>query len=229
MQQTLKRWQNGPYMTIGLVAIHLIIFLIMSVDGGTENTQTLLRYGAVFKPAILQNGEWWRLVSGMFIHIGMTHIVMNMVTLYFVGIQIENLFGHFKFIFLYFLAGIFGNLASLVLGNPLALSAGASGAIFGLFGVWLMLGESFRNNPYIRLMARQLGLFVVLALVSSFWQPGIDIYAHVAGVLAGFLGGYVVGIPQIGKVENSKRWIAGLVLVALVAVCFWVLITKSAF
>ncbi|WP_412988215.1 rhomboid family intramembrane serine protease [Pediococcus siamensis] len=226
MKRTLRKWQTGPYMTIGLIVINFVVFGLMTVDGGSENTQTLLRYGAVFKPLIVQNGEWWRLISGMFIHIGLTHIVMNMVTLYFVGLQVESLFGHYKFLVLYFLAGIFGNLVSLALGNPLALSAGASGAIFGLFGVWLMLGESFHANPYIRIMARQLGLFVVLALLSSVLETGIDVYAHVAGILAGFLGGYLVGVPQIGKIEPTKRIAATVALILLFLAAFWLIFTN---
>ena len=224
MQQTLKRWDRQPYMTIGLVIINFIVFGLMTINGGSENTQTLLQYGAVFKPLIVENGEWWRLIAGMFIHIGLTHIVMNMVTLYFVGMQIENLFGHFKFLLIYFIAGIFGNLVSLVFGNPLSLSGGASGAIFGLFGVWLMLGESFHANPYIHVMARQLGLFVVLALASSLLESGIDIYAHIGGILAGFLSGYLVGVPKIGKVEIPKRIVATVALVVLFAVTFGKLI-----
>ncbi|AVK99780.1 rhomboid family intramembrane serine protease [Pediococcus inopinatus] len=226
MQRTLKRWNQYPYMTIGLIVINFIVFGLMTISGGSENTQTLLKFGAIFKPFILQNGEWWRLVSGMFIHIGITHIVLNMVTLYFVGVQIENLFGHFKFLIIYFLAGIFGNLVSLVFGNPLALSAGASGAIFGLFGVWLMLGESFHQNPYIHAMARQLGLFVVLALVSSLMESGIDVYAHIGGMLGGFLIGYLVGVPRLGKIEISKRVIASVTLVVLFGVAVWALIGR---
>ncbi|AMV70084.1 rhomboid family intramembrane serine protease [Pediococcus damnosus] len=226
MQQKLRRWNQYPYMTIGLIIINFIVFGLMTISGGTENTQNLLKFGAIFKPLVLQNGEWWRLISAMFIHIGITHIVLNMVTLYFIGLQIEKLFGHFRFLIIYFVAGIFGNLVSLLFGNPLALSAGASGAIFGLFGVWLMLGESFRQNPYIRSMARQLGLFVILALVSSLMESGIDVYAHVGGILAGFLVGYLVGVPKIGKVDTAKRIIASVTLVALFGVAIWILLTQ---
>ncbi|AMV61383.1 GlpG protein (membrane protein of glp regulon) [Pediococcus damnosus] len=226
MQQKLRRWNQYPYMTIGLIIINFIVFGLMTISGGTENTQNLLKFGAIFKPLVLQNGEWWRLISAMFIHIGITHIVLNMVTLYFIGLQIEKLFGHFRFLIIYFVAGIFGNLVSLLFGNPLALSAGASGAIFGLFGVWLMLGESFRQNPYIRSMARQLGLFVILALVSSLMESGIDVYAHVGGILAGFLVGYLVGVPKIGKVDTTKRIIASVTLVALFGVAIWILLTQ---
>ncbi|AMV62261.1 GlpG protein (membrane protein of glp regulon) [Pediococcus damnosus] len=226
MQQKLRRWNQYPYMTIGLIIINFIVFGLMTISGGTENTQNLLKFGAIFKPLVLQNGEWWRLISAMFIHIGITHIVLNMVTLYFIGLQIEKLFGHFRFLIIYFVAGIFGNLVSLLFGNTLALSAGASGAIFGLFGVWLMLGESFRQNPYIRSMARQLGLFVILALVSSLMESGIDVYAHVGGILAGFLVGYLVGVPKIGKVDTAKRIIASVTLVALFGVAIWILLTQ---
>lgn len=226
MQQKLRRWNQYPYMTIGLIIINFIVFGLMTISGGTENTQNLLKFGAIFKPLVLQNGEWWRLISAMFIHIGITHIVLNMVTLYFIGLQIEKLFGHSRFLIIYFVAGIFGNLVSLLFGNPLALSAGASGAIFGLFGVWLMLGESFRQNPYIRSMARQLGLFVILALISSLMESGIDAYAHVGGILAGFLVGYLVGVPKIGKVDTAKRIIASVTLVALFGVAIWILLTQ---
>ena len=116
-----------------------------------------------------------------------------MVTLYFLGMQIEYLFGPWRFLVIYLVSGICGNSASFAF-TP-AISAGASTALFGLFGAYLMLGESFRNDPYIRTIAKQFLVLVVLNLLSDL-TGSIDLWGHLGGLIGGFLLGYVVGAPQ---------------------------------
>ncbi|WP_420843297.1 rhomboid family intramembrane serine protease [Levilactobacillus senmaizukei] len=188
----------------------VIVYGAMTLAGGSTNINVLITFGAKVN-ALVQQGEWWRLVTPIFLHIGFTHILMNMITLYFVGMQIEAAFGHTRFLIMFLVAGIGGNVASFCFSD--SLSAGASTAIFGLFGAFLMLGESFWQNPVIRQLARTFLAFVVMNIAFDVFTPGIDMAGHLGGLVAGFLIAYTVGVPRIGKVSMVKRVIATVVLV----------------
>ncbi|WP_439794965.1 rhomboid family intramembrane serine protease [Secundilactobacillus kimchicus] len=144
MQQRFRQFVSGPYVTISLIALMVIVYLLMTAAGGAGNPQVLMAFGAKIN-VLIDAGQWWRLVTPMFLHLSFEHILLNMVTLYFLGLQIEALFGHWRFLILFVVSGIGGNLASFAF-DPNALSAGASTAIFGLFGAFLMLGEAFRQT-----------------------------------------------------------------------------------
>lgn len=197
-------------MTVGLVVIMVLVYLVMTLAGGSTSINVLLTFGAKVN-VLIQQGQWWRLITPMFLHIGFTHILMNMITLYFVGTQLEAAFGHLRYLGIFLLAGVGGNIASFCFSN--SLSAGASTAIFGLFGAFLMLGESFFQNPVIRQLARTFLAFIVMNLAFDFLTPGIDIAGHLGGLAAGFLAGYLMGVPRIGKVSVVKRIIATVVLI----------------
>ncbi|MTV81049.1 rhomboid family intramembrane serine protease [Secundilactobacillus folii] len=214
MQQRIRRWLAGPYITVSLIVIMVIIYGLMSVMGGSQNAQVLIEFGAKYDPLILA-GQWWRLITPVFLHMGFEHLLLNMVTLYFIGIQIEGIFGHWRYLVIFVLSGIGGNLASFAF-NPNAISAGASTAIFGLFGAFLMLGESFWENPYIRQMTRTFLLFIVLNLVFGFLTPGTDLVGHIGGLVVGFLAGYIVGVPKLGPVNRVKRVLGVIVTILII-------------
>lgn len=197
-------------MTIGLIVIMVLVYGAMTLVGGSTNVNVLITFGAKLN-ALIQQGEWWRLVTPMFLHIGFTHILMNMITLYFVGMQIEAAFGHTRFLVLFLVAGVGGNVASFCFSN--SLSAGASTAIFGLFGAFMMLGESFWQNPVIRQLTQTFLAFVVMNILFDLFAPGIDLAGHLGGLAAGFLVAYSLGVPRIGKVSTIKRVVATIVLV----------------
>lgn len=207
----LRRLDQTPYMTVGLIGIMVIVFLAMTVAGGSTNVNVLITFGAKLNP-LIQQGQWWRLFTPMFLHIGFTHILMNMITLYFVGMQLEAAFGHWRYLTLFLVGGIGGNVASFCFSD--SLSAGASTAIFGLFGAFMMLGESFWQNPTIRSLARTFLAFVVMNLAFDVFTPGIDLAGHIGGLFSGFLVAYLVGVPRIGRVAPVKRVIATVVLIA---------------
>lgn len=197
-------------MTIGLIAIMVLIYGAMTLVGGSTNVNVLITFGAKLN-ALIQQGEWWRLVTPMFLHIGFTHILMNMITLYFVGMQIEAAFGHTRFLVLFLVAGVGGNVASFCFSN--SLSAGASTAIFGLFGAFMMLGESFWQNPVIRQLTQTFLAFVVMNILFDLFAPEIDLAGHLGGLAAGFLVAYSLDVPRIGKVRTIKRVVATIVLI----------------
>ncbi|KRN01714.1 membrane-associated serine protease [Levilactobacillus senmaizukei DSM 21775 = NBRC 103853] len=209
-KRRLNRLDQQPFVTISLIALMVIVYGAMTLAGGSTNINVLITFGAKVN-ALVQQGEWWRLVTPIFLHIGFTHILMNMITLYFVGMQIEAAFGHTRFLIMFLVAGIGGNVASFCFSD--SLSAGASTAIFGLFGAFLMLGESFWQNPVIRQLARTFLAFVVMNIAFDVFTPGIDMAGHLGGLVAGFLIAYTVGVPRIGKVSMVKRVIATVVLV----------------
>lgn len=206
----LRNLNQTPYMTTGLVVIMVLVFVAMTLAGGSTSLNVLVAFGAKVNP-LIQQGQWWRLITPMFLHIGFTHIFLNMVTLYFVGIQLEAAFGHARFLIIFLVAGIGGNVASFCFSN--SLSAGASTAIFGLFGAFMMLGESFWQNPIIRQLARTFLAFVVMNIAFDLFTPGIDLAGHLGGLIAGFLVAYTVGVPQIGRVSVTKRVVATVVLI----------------
>ncbi|MGY5338748.1 rhomboid family intramembrane serine protease [Levilactobacillus spicheri] len=207
----LRRLDQTPYMTVGLIAVMVLVFLAMTLAGGSTNVNVLIEFGAKIN-VLIQQGQWWRLVTPVFLHIGFTHILLNMLTLYFVGMQLEAAFGHWRYLVIFLVAGIGGNVASFCFSD--SLSAGASTAIFGLFGAFMMLGESFWQNPTIRSLARTFLAFVVMNLAFDVFTPGIDLAGHIGGLFAGFLTAYLVGVPRIGKVSAINRVIATVVLVA---------------
>ena len=208
--------KDKPYVTYLLLAAMVVVFGLMSVMGGTENPVTLVEFGAKYNP-LIRAGQYWRLVTPIFIHIGFTHILMNGITLYFIGQYVEQLFGHWRFTIIFFVSGIVGNLGSFAFNS--GLSAGASTAIFGFFGAFLMLGESFSKNPAIVSMAKTFLLFIVLNIGTDIFVSGIDIAGHIGGLVGGFLIAYVTGVG-FSKTSRVKRVIAAIMLVVIVFVLY---------
>src|SRR5690625_2338311 len=95
-----KRWLRKPFVTYAFLIIQVIFFLLMTFDGGSTNVNTLIRYGAKYNPWIVL-GEWWRLILPIFIHIGFSHLLLNSIVLYFLGIQLEEAFGPLRYFGLY--------------------------------------------------------------------------------------------------------------------------------
>jgi rhomboid protease GluP len=160
------------------------------LDGPTP--QQMIALGGDFAP-LTRNGESWRLVTAMFLHYGLIHIGMNMLCLYQVR-MVERMLGHAEFFALYFAAGLIGGLASLAI-HPGAVSAGASGAVFGMFGAFaaVMVARRRQVDPVAwKSTMRSLGLFFAINLVFGLAQPGIDLSAHIGGLAVGFVGGFVL-------------------------------------
>ena len=132
-------------------------------------------------PAGVANGEWWRLISAMFLHYGPIHLGLNMLSLYFVGSVLEQVIGRWRYLLLYFVAGLAGSAGALVV-TPNSPTAGASGAIFGVLGGLLIL----ERRGHIGTGGQGLGL-IVLNLVFTFAIPGISIGGHLGGLAAGIV------------------------------------------
>jgi len=181
------------YITIGIIIINIIYFLFLETHGGSEDTMVMLRYGAAF-PENIKNGEYYRLVTSMFMHFGIEHIVNNMLILVLLGGKLEDIMGHFKFFIIYMLSGILANIASdlaQTMTGDFAVSAGASGAIFGVVGALLaslVLGKGKIKNLNLYQIAVSLGLM----LYAGFKTTGVDNIAHVGGAVSGVFIGLIL-------------------------------------
>lgn len=211
----LKR--NLPLVTYVLLAIQICVFILETLNGGSTNSITLFNYGAKLNYSIIQ-GQWWRLVTPMFIHIGFTHLLINSLTLYYAGTQLENLLGHIKFFILYIFSGILGNLMSFAFSDPRTLSAGASTGLFGLFAVYAALAVVNRNNPYMSALGKQFTSLIVLNIVMDVFLSGIDIWGHIGGAIGGFL--LTIIIEKNFTQNNNTMLRIALSLLLLILVVF---------
>ena len=195
-----------------LITLCVLVFISMYIWGnGSENTITLLLFGANFRP-LVQAGEIWRLATSMFLHIGIVHLVVNMYSLYIIGKQLESFLGRWKFLIVYLGSGIIGSLLSVVVHS--SISAGASGAIFGLLGSLLYFGYHYRL--YLGMVLRtQVIPVIIINLLIGFMVPGIDNFAHIGGLVGGYLLTMVLGVP--GKTRKSDRINGSIVLILLIA------------
>ncbi len=194
---------SGAPVTVALVAINVIVFLLLTATGGSEDSVNLYRWGAKYGPAIAE-GEWWRLVLPIFMHIGFFHLLTNSIGLLIFGSMAERLLGSPAYLAIYLITGVLGNVASFI-ASP-ALGAGASGAVFGVigaFGVYLLL-----NRQVMGEVARQaltsVAFIVVLNIVIGFVTAGIDNAAHVGGLFAGMAMSYLVSPRQ--RMTITQGW-----------------------
>lgn len=197
-----------PALTFTLIAINVAVYVAMVLRGVSftdPNIDALLNWGADFGPLVHQ-GEWWRIFTSMFLHIGIMHLAMNMYVLLIIGMLTERVFGHWGFLLLYVLAGIGGSFMSLTL-HPGLVSAGASGAIFGLYGglfAFLLMDRRFLSRQLIKSQVTSAGIFIAYNLVYGL-KPGIDLSAHGGGLAAGFVFGAWLTLPLPAEAGQRLR------------------------
>lgn len=205
-------------VTTGLLVIVVLFFLAMELSGGSTRSAVLLRFGALV-PDLVGRGQWWRVVSAAFLHIGWAHIFFNGWALFLYGPIVERLYGKARFLGIYLIAAIAGDLLSLPFVN--GISAGASGAIFGLLGVTIALLVRFRRqvpagvrDPLLKNALVVVGLNVVLSLAVA----GINLYAHAGGFIAGAICGLLFRpTPLVGGKPQGPIGAAVGIGVALLA------------
>jgi len=215
-------WTRRTSMTKAFLAINIIVFILMAFAGGSTNQTTLMAFGVKSNAEIAQ-GQWWRFITPIFIHIGLLHLLFNSYALWIVGPQVEKLYGSASFVVLYVLTGIAG-VAGSYFYHPYSISAGASGAIFGLFGVLLVFGLRYRNAipPHFK---RAVGTgvlpVIVINLIIGFTIPAIDNSAHVSGLLAGAILAFLIPFHKPGTELNPLFKTAQVLLLILAAVSFY--------
>ncbi len=195
-----ERMRDIPIITAGLIIINVIVFLGMEILGDTESTLYLYEHGAMYWPDVFEQGQWYRLLTHMFIHSGAEHILNNMFMLGILGYQIEKEYGPIKYFITYFVCGIGGSLISAFAEmqmNEAVVSVGASGAVFGIFGVMLVM--IFKNRKQMGEVStpRLIILFALMVFVNM--EEGVDWMAHLGGALAGVIMAFVLYHPQYNK------------------------------
>ncbi len=210
-------------VTFGLIAVNVVVFVLCVLDGSSllgsstgllgdhlELVSVTTGYGGhVVLPGVAE-GQYWRLLTSMFVHYGLIHIGFNMLALYVVGGTLERRLGTLRYLGVYLAAGLGGSVASYLFANPLQASGGASGAIFGLFGAYAVLARRDRLD-----VGPILGT-IGLNLVITFTIPGISILAHVGGLVVGGLLGVVIAYAPRGRAAQVTA--AAFVVVALLLV-----------
>lgn len=201
-----------PIITYILILINIVAFIAMYLFGkGSTNAQTLVDFGGLVPNLI--NGhyntyELYRLITSMFLHNGIAHLLLNMYALYILGPQLESFFGKFKFAIIYLISGIAGNLLSLLFISSNTVSVGASGAIFGLMGAMLYFGYHYR--VYLGTVIKsQIIPIIVLNLLFGFMLDGINNFAHIGGLVGGILISMAVGVKY--KSQTSEK-INGIIM-----------------
>ncbi len=169
------------------------VFLVEMALGGSTNPEVLLRLGANHAELVLGQGQWWRLVASTFLHIGFMHLLLNGWALFQLGPLVEAWLGWVRLLIIYFVSGVAGSLASVLWTK--SLSAGASGAIFGILGALIafLVRRHDRLRPEARSLLGQFLLWAVINVIFGFTSPGIDNAAHLGGFAAGLALGAVMG------------------------------------
>jgi len=182
-------YQKKAYMTIMLAAVNVLIFFVLTAQGMTEDPQFMLYHGAMYVPYVAEAGEYYRLFTSMFLHFGFDHLINNMVILLVMGWNLEQEIGKIKYLIIYLGSGLCGNILSAVFEirmEEYSVSAGASGAIFGLIGALLYV--AVRNRGRIgNVTGRGIVFMIVLSLYYGFTSTGVDNAAHIGGLISGFL------------------------------------------
>lgn len=217
---------NRTIMTYVFLAIQIIIYVLMTVDGGSTNIFTLIYYGAKVNPLIVA-GEYWRLITPIFLHIGFTHILMNSITLYYLGTQMELIFGSVRFAIIYLLGGIMGNVMSFAFSD--SVSAGASTSLFGLFAAAIVLGRMYPRNYAIRQMAQNFTLLIVLNFVIGITSSSIDNWGHLGGAIGGGLAAVFVSVPRYTDISRQRKLLFGAIYAGLAVILIFIGFTRFGF
>jgi rhomboid protease GluP len=201
-------------ITTGLIGLNVLVFVIMVLRGVSPflpSPQQAIAFGADYGPLTL-NGQWWRLVTSMFVHFGIVHIGLNMWCLWNLGRAAEHLLGRTSYLLAYFVSGIFASIVS-VYWHPMGAGAGASGAIFGMAGVLVSYVYLKKTPSHIKINSRMLGsLGTFIAYNLAFGAlPGISNAAHIGGLVMGLAVG--AALPAAGASETERRTRLSLVTI----------------
>ena len=185
----MRNYKKLPICTIAIAAANVLIFLGLSFMGMTEDSAFMMEHGAMYVPCLMNGERYYTLITSMFLHFGFQHLMSNMISLGVMGWQLESAIGRIRYLLIYLLSGIGGNLLSLaadIHGGEHAVSAGASGAIFGIIGALLYI--AIRNYGRVgSVSGRGIVFMIVITFYYGYSNTGVDNYAHIGGLISGFL------------------------------------------
>ena len=191
-------------VTFALILINMLVYLAVALTGGTGDTLHMLKSGAAYTPVIVQYGEVYRLFTCMFLHFGTQHLANNMLVLFVLGGRLERTVGKVKFLLIYLLGGIGGNILSLYMdlkSKNFAVSAGASGAVFAVMGA--MVYAVLRHRGRVEdLSVKQMLIMAAFSLYFGLTSSGVDNAAHIGGLICGFVLSALLYHPR--KILNTE-------------------------
>jgi len=219
IDKVMKQSRSNLYVTYGIIAINVVVFILMAIDGAEifriTNVDVHTKWGSNVT-ALTFTGDWWRLITSTFIHFGIIHLAMNMYALYTAGVYLEPMLGKTKYIAAYLCTGIIAGIVSLWWHKEGVNGAGASGAIFGLYGVFLALLFTNLIPKQVRsALLQSIGIFVVFNIVYGM-RSGIDNAAHIGGLLSGMLIGFIFYLELSGKINIRKSMAVALITIVTV-------------
>lgn len=197
-----KQIPNNELLTYAMIGINAVIFILMELNGGSTNTLTLIKFGAVQRDFVFIVKDYYRLFTAMFLHIGLMHLMANSLHLYIFGTRVEHYFGKLSFLVIYILSGVAGSFAMILTSG--SVSAGASGAIFGLTGATLALAQ-ISKEPVDGLNLQSIVALVVLNLAVGFITPNVGNAAHIGGLAAGYALGFLLVKIKLRRSRSRFR------------------------
>ena len=212
-QRTMTaNWRRANAVTMTLIAINVLVYLAELADGGNvDGTGSSIYYHGVLFGPLVALGDWWRVVTAMFLHYGPIHLALNMYSLYFAGTLLEHLIGRWRFVLLYFASGLAGSAGALI-ATPINPTAGASGAIFGILGALFVLERSRHIAT-----GGQIAMLIVFNLILSFTFAGISIGGHIGGLIGGVVLMWVMLQARSSWLYSAAGAAAIIVTSALIA------------
>lgn len=215
-----------PMVTLSLIALNVAFFLgdLVTARGGgllSRGSGDLSRWGLLVGFGTFDGrtasgvaaGEWWRILTGGFLHAGLLHLAMNMLVLWLLGSQLEPLLGRARFLALYLTSLVAGALGVLLV-SPTSATVGASGAVFGLMGAAFAAQRAWGLNPW----RSGIGTLILVNVVITFALPGISVGGHLGGLVGGALVGFLV--VQVDR--RTRSAVAGVAVCAALTAVFWV-------
>lgn len=199
-----------PTITYAIIGLNAAVYLLMCLRGVSPispSGQDMVNWGADWGPYTMELGQYWRLITNTFLHFGIIHIAVNMYVLYQMGPLTEMLFGRIKYLLLYLLSGIGGSLLSVYV-HPMSVGAGASGAIFGVFGAllaFLLVRKDAFQPGVAEQMIKSVGTSIGLNLVLGFTVGFIDVAAHIGGLIMGFAAGCALAMAHASDHRQFTR------------------------
>ena len=183
-----SRYGKKAYVNGLLIALNVLFFLYLEITGSSENAYFMYTKGAMSAPAVLEDGEYYRLLTAMFMQFGIRHIMNNMLVLFVLGDNLERALGHVKYLIFYLLCGIGSNWVSMMAHptDTMTVSAGASGAIFGVVGALLYVVTANKGRLE-DLSTRQLVIMIFFSLYLGYTSTGVDNTAHLSGLVIGIV------------------------------------------
>lgn len=215
-------------VTSVLLIVTTLVFLAMQILYFGQSTTALAVYdfgGMLGRVVMYDPSQLWRLVTPIFVHIGLEHFLMNMLSLYFIGRMVEDIFGSAYFLAIYFISGLVGNAFTLFF-TPDVVAAGASTSLFGMFGAIALLGTAV-NNQYIKALGRNYTALIVFNIIFGLFDASIGMAGHLGGLVGGLLCAVIFPIRfEKGTFQVWQRLLATVALIALLAFLVGVPLTR---